>query len=233
MDNTLSTIEQLFKSKGGHFLQSASAIKAAMLEVNVLLFDWDGVFTDGRKDNKRNSTYSELDTMGINLLRFAFFLQNGTIPFTAIITGEENPGAMFVAERDRFDAVYYQVKDKSQMEARLALDFSVEVSKSLFLFDDVLDLGLVKASRMSFALRNQASFLFQEHLKTLKKCGYITANTGGNHGIREVTELLMGCMGLFDAVIENRASFTAVYKDFLAIRNQKTAPVLFSFKPAE
>ena len=139
MDNTLSTIEKLFKSKGGNFLQSPSAIKAGLFEVNVLLFDWDGVFTDGRKDNKRNSTYSELDTMGINLLRFALYLQNGRIPFTAIITGEENPGAMFVAERDRFDAVYYQVKDKSQMEARLAKDFNVKVSESLFFFDDVLD----------------------------------------------------------------------------------------------
>lgn len=233
MDNSLSTIEKLFTSKGGNFLKSPSSIKAVLDEVNVLLFDWDGVFTDGRKDNKRNSTYSELDTMGINLLRFAFYLQNGRIPFTGIITGEENPGAMFVAERDRFDAVYYQVKDKSQMEARLAKDFNIKVSESLFLFDDVLDLGLVKASRMSFALKNEASFLFQEHLKTVDKCAYISSNTGGNHGIREISELIMGLMGLYGAVIENRATFSPVYTEFLTLRNSKQAPVLFSFRPAE
>ncbi len=232
-DDSLAQLAELFSAKGGHFLQSASFIKDKLTGVSVLLFDWDGVFTDGRKDSNRNSTYSELDTMGINLLRFAFWLQNGAIPFTAIITGEENPGAMFVARRDRFDAVYYHVKDKSQMEGRLLADFNVSVSESLFLFDDVLDLGLVEATCISFALRNNASHLFQQYIRTVQKCGYITANTGGEHGIREVCELLMGCMGLFTAVIEHRAAFTPLYRGFLSERNLKTEPVLYSFKPAE
>lgn len=228
LDNIPNALEELFSSKGGLFLHPVTRIKDSLNEVTALLFDWDGVFTDGRKDSKRNSTFSELDTMGINMLRFAFWLQNGKIPFTGIITGEENPGAMFVAERDRFDAVYYQVKDKSLMGARLATDFKVDISTSLFLFDDILDLGLVKSTKVSFAIQNPASHLFQEYIKKIEQCAYITANSGASHGIREVCELLMGTMGLYDKVIENRAGFTPVYKEFLEKRNAKQAPVLFN-----
>ncbi len=229
MDKNSEDIEKLFTLNGGCFLHPVSLIKGNLEGVNTLLFDWDGVFTDGRKDSNRNSTYSELDTMGINLLRFAFWLQNGTIPFTAIITGEENPGAMFVARRDHYDAVYYHVKNKSMMGERLNTDFRVDVSKSLFLFDDVLDLGLVSLSRLSFALRNPASLLFQQYIRTVEKCAYISGNTGGNHGIREIAELIMGLMGQFTSVIEHRASFSPVYKEFLQLRNTHE-PVNFSFE---
>lgn len=229
MDKNNEVLEKLFTENGGCFLHPVALIKGNLEGVNTLLFDWDGVFTDGRKDSNRNSSYSELDTMGINLLRFAFWLQNGTIPFTAIITGEENPGAMFVARRDHYDAVYYHVKNKGMMAERLHTDFKVDAARSLFLFDDVLDLGLVNFTRLSFALRNEASLLFQDYIRTVEKCAYISGNTGGNHGIREISELIMGLMGIYTNVIQHRASFSPVYKEFLALRNGHE-PVNFSFE---
>lgn len=229
-------LHRLFTAQGGRFFQQPSAILSTLQKVRVFLFDWDGVFTPGRKDIHRNSSFSELDTMGINMLRLSWFLRTGEIPFTAIITGEENPGAMLIAERDHFDAVYYQVKNKSLMPARLMSDFGVDTSTALFFFDDILDLSLVRKCALAFALSNPAALLFRQHIEQEPKCAYLSANSGGHHGIREITEMLIGLFeglnGNYTQTIQHRTNFDDVYRRYLALRNQ-IKPSLFSFAPGE
>ena len=46
--------------------------------------------------------------MGTNLLRFAWWLRDrGSLPFTGILTGQDNPTAVRLAERERFQAVAF------------------------------------------------------------------------------------------------------------------------------
>ena len=212
-------LASIFSSRGAIFLQPVEQIMKHLTTVKLLLFDWDGVFTDGRKDSNRNSSFSELDTMGINLLRFCYWLHSGIIPFVAIISGEENQGAMFIAERDHLDAVYFQVKNKTDMADRLKKDFNVKVSESLFLFDDVLDIGLVRQTALNFAIKNDASLLFKEYIKSEKNVAYISANTGATHAIREISELIMGLLGRYKEVIDHRATFSLTYQTYLKERN--------------
>ena len=97
----LSEINELF-SQRGNFITPAFRMSERLPDVVALIFDWDGVFNDGQKSEGNSSSFSEVDSMGINMLRFSFFLKYGIVPACFIITGESNPLAIRFAKRERF-----------------------------------------------------------------------------------------------------------------------------------
>ena len=54
------------------------------------VLDWDGVFNSGEKTSTTGSSFSEVDSMGLNLLRYAYYLVHGKMPVTLVISGEKN-----------------------------------------------------------------------------------------------------------------------------------------------
>lgn len=216
----LDWIKNHFEHLGGKFLWNPAQIQEKIKEIEFLILDWDGVFSDGRKDRNKNSTYSELDTMGLNMLRFGYYIQTQKILPVLIVTGEENPTAGFVAERDRFEGVYYGVKNKSLIHKRILEDLGLNVSKALFFFDDILDLALLRNCFMGIALKNNSMPLLQTLIEKEPQCAYITQHGGNQHGIREACELLLGLMGQFEKTVENRTSFSPLYQGYLEDRNK-------------
>jgi 3-deoxy-D-manno-octulosonate 8-phosphate phosphatase (KDO 8-P phosphatase) len=83
-------LEQQFTGLGGIFLTSAEKISSGFENVKALVLDWDGVFNDGRKTGDSDGTFSEIDSMGINLLRFDYWLKNNKILKIFIISGMKN-----------------------------------------------------------------------------------------------------------------------------------------------
>ena len=62
--------EEFFK---GVFITDVAIIQQKLQQVKAFIFDWDGVFNDGRKDIQGNSGFSEIDSMGINMMRFSYY----------------------------------------------------------------------------------------------------------------------------------------------------------------
>jgi len=204
---------------GGEFLLSAKEIGEKLKDIRVLLFDWDGVFHSGHKNEQRSSSFSEADSMGINMLRFALWLQNGTIPYTAIVTGENNETAKFFAEREHFDAVFMGMKDKIEVLDKMKNEIKIGNENILFVYDDILDLSLASEAGLRFLVNRTASRSLHEGCKAHNLCDYITGNDGGNHAIREVTELCLSAMGKFGEVIEKRAAYGTEYNSYIDTRN--------------
>ena len=65
-------IPEAFKKIGGEFVISPEDLAHKLKNIKVLIFDWDGVFHAGHKNENRSSTFSEADSMGINMLRFHY-----------------------------------------------------------------------------------------------------------------------------------------------------------------
>lgn len=216
----ISWIQNQFENLGGKFLWKPSQILEQLKRIEFLILDWDGVFSDGRKDRNKNSTYSELDTMGLNMLRFGHYIQTRKVLPVLIVTGEENPTAGFIAERDRFQGVYYGVKNKGLVHERIHKDLGLDVSKALFFFDDILDFALLRNCLMGIGLKNRSMPLLQSLMERESKCAYITEHGGSQHGIREACELLLGLMGLFEKTMENRTLFSPLYLEYLEERNK-------------
>src|SRR6185436_2368860 len=99
------SVIKLFEKGGGEFISPPSLFIDKLKKVKAVLFDWDGVFNNGFKQGDQGSIFSEVDAMGTNLIRFSLWRMNGVLPIAAIITGENNPAAIQLAQREKFHAV--------------------------------------------------------------------------------------------------------------------------------
>lgn len=216
-----------FRAGGASLVASVGDIRARLAGVRAFLFDWDGVFNTGSKSEDRSSGFSEADSMGTNLLRFAWWLRDqGKIPFTGILTGQDNPTAERLAERERFQVVYRGFLNKRAALDDLQTRFDVRPEQVCFLFDDVLDFGVAERCGLRILVRNGGAPLLALHAEHEGLCEYVTGREGGTHAVRETAELLLGLTGDYRRVVRERASHSDRYRQYLDQRNQGAVVVL-------
>lgn len=182
-----------------------------------LILDWDGVFTDGRKAPDGSSLFSEIDLMGINLLRFGHFMETKKMLRVAIVTGERNPTAEYVAQREHFDAFIYHCKDKTKAVDILTNQWGITPDLWMFVFDDILDFGL--ASRVGFramVARTQSS----RTVDFAKANSLIDIELPSEGSIRYFAELLLTDANKFHEVIKHRSLWSDLYSEFWKSRNK-------------
>ncbi len=222
MNDTTYQVTQKFTELGGEFLASPTELQLKLKNIKAFLFDWDGVFNAGIKTGTDGSTFSETDSMGTNLLRFGHWLEHEQLPTFVILTGENNIAATELAKREHYTAVYYKARNKSLALSHLQKNAGISAEEIAFCFDDVLDLPVAKQCGLRFLVRRSGSPLFEDYTKNQDLCDYATANSGANHAVREICELILGLTGQFDRVIEERCKFEAPYQHYLEHRNSVT-----------
>jgi 3-deoxy-D-manno-octulosonate 8-phosphate phosphatase (KDO 8-P phosphatase) len=206
--------DDIFTSKGAKFITPPAKLQEKLLNVKALLFDWDGVFNSGEKGGMPSS-FNEVDSMGINMLRFGYYMIHGHIPYTAIVTGETNQAGFRWAGRERFDNVFFQVKNKVELLPILKHEQGLEPDEVLFVFDDVLDLSLAKAAGARFLVNRESNPLFNAFCIKNNLCDYLTFSSGSENAIREVSEVVLDGIGKFENAIEERIYYDGDYADFL------------------
>jgi 3-deoxy-D-manno-octulosonate 8-phosphate phosphatase (KDO 8-P phosphatase) len=208
-----------FRAGGALLLAEPSEIRARFSGVRALLFDWDGVFNAGAKGDGP-SGFSEADAMGTNLLRFGLWTRDdGRLPFVGILTGQDNPAAVELARRERFQAVYRGFLDKGAALEDLSRRHGIRPDEICFLFDDVLDLGVAGRCGLRILVRNGAAPLLGRYVGAERLAEYVTGREGGAHAVRESAELLLGLAGLYDGLVRERAVHGDAYRRYLALRN--------------
>src|SRR5579862_3149987 len=141
MNDDISQIAQMFR---GRFLESPESLRQKVIRIRAIVFDWDGVFNGGIKDESGSSTFSEIDAMGTNLLRFSHFIATNQSLFTAIISGEKNPLAFKFAKREHFHEVYFKIRHKSEAVLHFCRRNEIDPQEVAFVFDDVLDFSAAR-----------------------------------------------------------------------------------------
>lgn len=207
-----------FENNGGKFLISGSLFTSKLNSIKAFIFDWDGVFTNGEKDHDLQSRFSEVDSMGTNMLRFGFFLKHKQLPVTAIISGENNKAAFTFTTRECFNANYFKVANKTDATKHLCETFGVLPNEIAYVFDDVLDLSVAKACGLRIFIRRKANPLFNEYVIKNKLADYITYSESGNYAVRESCELLLGAYNLFDEAITQRINYSENYARYIELR---------------
>jgi 3-deoxy-D-manno-octulosonate 8-phosphate phosphatase (KDO 8-P phosphatase) len=219
LPNLPEDIESLFTSKGAEFVLSSSEIAGKLNSLRALILDWDGVFNDGKKANNEGSPFTEVDSMGLNMLRFSFYLKFGFTPAIFIVTGENNLPAIQLSKREHFNAVYIKVKNKSSALDHITSNFGFQNDEIGFVYDDILDLGLATVASLRFFVNRAANPLLSEYVANNKLAEYYTANNGGEYAVREVSELVIGLLGNYNEVVEQRVDYSSSYQEYLSIRN--------------
>jgi len=208
----------VFSRLGGTFVTPIGTLIERMQTIRGFVSDWDGVFNQGAKGEGAESTYSEPDSMGTNLLRYALWRQHGELPVAALITGAENPSARSFALREHFHAVYFGSRNKTVAIEALCRTQRVSSDRLICIFDDVNDLGMAFACGIRVFVQRTASPLLREYVVRQGLCDYVTAHSPERHAVREVCELLLGLLGSFETVVTSRVAWDASYAAYFAAR---------------
>ena len=209
---------EVFRKLGGTFVTPIGTLVERARTLRGLVADWDGVFNQGAKGEGAASTYSEPDSMGTNLLRYALWRKNGELPIAALITGADNPSARTFAEREHFQAIYYGSRNKTAAIEALCRTHRCSSDQLVCLFDDVNDLGMAFACGIRVYVQRAASPLLRDYVVRQGLCDYVTAHSAERHAVREVCELLLGLLGAFDAVVASRVAWDRDYAAYFAAR---------------
>ena len=215
-DNSLQSIEQAFASAGGRFVMPAAEIAAALKGCRGIVFDWDGVFNPGRKGASTQSDFTEVDSMGTNMLRYGLWRMSGSQPFTAIISGENNKTAAQFAGREHFHAVYTGIRDKREVMAKITAEQGIDAKQLICVFDDINDLGMAGLCGVRLMVRRDASPLLANYAAEQGICDYLTGSA--DYAVREVCELLLGLLGSYDDVVSSRVAVDDDYQRYFEAR---------------
>lgn len=215
-DNSLQSIEQAFTLAGGRFVMPAADIAAVLKGCRGIVFDWDGVFNPGRKGASTQSDFTEVDSMGTNMLRYGLWRLSGSQPFTAIISGENNKTAAQFAGREHFHAVYTGIRDKREVIAKITAEQGFDARQLICVFDDINDLGMAALCGVRLIVRRNASPLLADYAAGQGICDYLTGSA--DYAVREVCELLLGLLGSYDDVVSSRVAVDDDYQRYFEAR---------------
>lgn len=224
-------LDRIAASFKGRFLIPPLELQQKFSKIKAYIFDWDGVFNNGAKDENGFSPFSEVDAMGTNMLRFCHFLRFQQFPLTFIISGEKNKGSAMLAQREHFHAVYSGFKHKRDALEHLCKKHHITPQETVFIFDDLLDFSIANICGIRLMVNRKANPLLVEFATQYKLADYLTEADGASHAVREATELLAGLSGKHNAAYTSRMKYNDLYKQYLGERD-KVKTALYTFKPA-
>ncbi|RYE24561.1 MAG: phosphatase [Sphingobacteriales bacterium] len=229
MHGVVSSASSHFK---GVFVTEPLQILQRLRRIKAFVFDWDGVFNNGEKNDNGTSSFNEVDSMGTNLLRFDHFLHHGSLPIVAVISGENNKAAATLARRESFNAVYSGIKFKTEALQHLCEVHGIKPEEIAFVFDDVLDFSIAEKAGIRIMVQRSCNPLLTQYAVKHKLVDYLTENAGGKGALREATEFIMSFGGKFDESIKHRMNFSDTYQQYLTERNQST-PLFYTSKDSQ
>ena len=157
-----------------------SALRLWPNPIGLLVFDFDGVFTDNRvyvfEDGREAVACSRGDGMGLSMLRAQ------GLPIVVLST-EANP---VVAARCRKLNLECQhgLADKRAALVALAEEKNIDLKHVVYVGNDVNDVGCMEASGFAVAVADA-------HASALEKADFVLSHGGGVGAVRELCDLLL------------------------------------------
>ena len=170
--------------------ESSDALARAK-RVRLMLFDVDGVLTDGTlwygPSGEALKAFSALDGHGIKLL-----LQSGVA--VALLSGRSSPAVTLRAIELGIAHVLQGIDDKLAAFEALAAKLGVPTAATGFMGDEMIDLPALR--RCGFACApGEAHDLVRRHVH------YVARAPAGGGAAREVCEFLMRAQGTLEAAL--------------------------------
>jgi 3-deoxy-D-manno-octulosonate 8-phosphate phosphatase (KDO 8-P phosphatase) len=160
-------------------------------KVRLMLFDVDGVLTDGRlwygPEGEALKSFHVLDGHGIKML-----MQAGTS--VALLSGRSSPAVAARAAELGIQHVLQGIDDKKSAFEALAARLGVPAAETGFMGDEVVDLPVLR--RCGFACAPA-----QAHELVRASAHYVTRAAGGGGAAREACEFVLRAQGRLKAAL--------------------------------
>ena len=168
--------------------------------IKVLIFDVDGVLTDGQlyflpqtgPDGKQYGLefkgFTAHDGLGITLARLGGLR-------VGIITKRESATVAIRAQDLRLEFVYQGQSNKMNAVADILTRAGIAIDELAYVGDDVVDLPVMRACGLSIATENARR-------QAKAAAHYITPNPGGRGAGRDAIDFILAAQGKLDSAIE-------------------------------
>jgi 3-deoxy-D-manno-octulosonate 8-phosphate phosphatase (KDO 8-P phosphatase) len=169
----------------------ADAAVAKAARVRLMIFDVDGILTDGSlhfgAEGEVIKTFNVLDGHGIKLLQ-----QSGVA--TAVISARQSAIVVKRAADLGITHVYQGVHDKRIAFEQLLAECHVAPEACGFMGDDIIDLPIL--SRVGFA-----ASVPNGHPEVRARVHYVTRAMGGRGAARELCDFILHAQGNYEAAL--------------------------------
>ena len=166
----------------------SKTVLARAKNIKVVIFDVDGVMTDGGltigDDGQEYKTFNTQDGLGMKLLKASGVQM-------AIITGRTSKVVTKRAESTGVAYFYQGVEDKLQAFNDLITQLKMMPEQVAFVGDDVVDMPAMLRCGLSISVPDAPESVKQ-------RAHYITQKQGGHGAVREVCELIMQAQGTLE-----------------------------------
>lgn len=168
---------------------SEPEITARAAQIKLVVFDVDGVLTDGSlylsDDGQEIKAFFALDGHGIKMLK-----RSGVQ--LAIITGRHSQLMHHRVKNLNIEHLYQGVEDKLEAYEELIKRLGYSTEQVAAMGDDVVDLPMMRRSGLSITVPGALP-------RVKQYAHYVTRLPGGKGAAREVAELIMNAQGTLDA----------------------------------
>ncbi len=160
--------------------------------VKLLLFDVDGVLTDGRlvigDDGQEYKAFNSRDGHGIKMLQ-----RNGVA--VGIITGRTSEVVKHRVKDLEIKYVHQGCKEKLPVYRKLIAELGLSPGQTAYVGDDVMDLPIMLQVGLAIAVQNA-------HPLAKKYAHWVTPSIGGYGAAREACEMIMYARGSFQTEMQ-------------------------------
>lgn len=168
---------------------SQDDIQTRARSVRMIVFDVDGVLTDGSlfygDDGQEYKAFNSRDGHGIKMLR-ASGVETG------IITGRTSQVVLFRARNLGIVHLYQGADDKLDAFEKLLASVRLMPEQIAYMGDDIVDLPVLRRCGLAIGVPDAP-----EEVKA--RCHYITRANAGRGAAREACELIMRAQGTWAA----------------------------------
>ena len=156
-----------------------------------LLFDVDGVFTDGRlvygADGEQWKVFHVRDGLGLKLARRAGLK-------VGILSGRGNAALERRVREIDLDALIQERDDKDTAFTEFLAEHSADPDRVAYSGDDLLDLPVIRRCGLSFAPADAVP-------EVQERVDRVLRSPGGGGAVREVCELVLKARGDWDRLV--------------------------------
>ena len=165
-------------------------LRERISRVRLMIFDVDGVLTDGRVIYLDNGTeikeFDARDGHGIKLLQRAGIE-------VALISGRATPAVEHRAAGLGIQRVYQGIKVKVEAYRGLLADTGYTEAQTGYMGDDLIDIPVMRRAGFAVAVADCSPHL-------LPYAHYVTRSRGGRGAAREVCEMILMVQNLWESV---------------------------------
>jgi 3-deoxy-D-manno-octulosonate 8-phosphate phosphatase (KDO 8-P phosphatase) len=182
-------------------------------KIKLLLFDVDGVLTDGKLffvpegtqkptllESAPQSAQSQIEVKGFHAHDGASIslARLGGIK-TGLITKRSSQTVALRARDLKLEYVFQGVDDKRICFDEVVQKAGLKPEEAAFVGDDVIDLPAMRAGGLAIAVKNARA-------EVKKEAHYVTAHAGGEGALRDAVEFILKAQGKWKRVVEDYIS---------------------------